>query len=180
MIRFGAVYAFVVVATAALGLAGYAAIHSGAADPASVGTQASVLLGATITGLVDLVCRMVLIVSTIVWIVSAHRLRPAGPGILGYLAMTAFLLLVGLTYLLPVRVSSVNGSIVVQAALDVAGIVILIAGVILVRSRIRTETGLEIPSRHRTMQVSSDDWNASKWDPEVLGDIERRRGGEAR
>jgi hypothetical protein len=180
VIRFGAVYAFVVVATAALGLAGYAAIHSGAADPASVGTQASVLLGATITGLVDLVCRMVLIVSTIVWIVSAHRLRPAGPGILGYLAMTAFLLLVGLTYLLPVRVSSVNGSIVVQAALDVAGIVILIAGVILVRSRIRTETGLEIPSRHRTMQVSSDDWNASKWDPEVLGDIERRRGGEAR
>jgi hypothetical protein len=30
------------------------------------------------------------------------------------------------------------------------------------------------------MQVSSDDWNASKWDPEVLDDIERRRGGQDR
>jgi hypothetical protein len=52
--------------------------------------------------------------------------------------------------------------------------------VVVVRSQARRETGLEIAARRRTMQVSTDDWNASKWDPEVLGDIERRRGSEDR
>ncbi|MFI6074602.1 hypothetical protein ACIA5C_23885 [Actinoplanes sp. NPDC051343] len=180
VIRFGAVYAFVVVAVAALGLAGYAAIRSGAADPTSVGTQASVLLGTTITGLIGLVCILGLVVSTIVWIVGVHRLRPDGPGVVGYLAMALCLLMVGLAYVLPARVSSLNGAVLLEAALRIGGIAVLIAGVVVVRSALRRETGLEIPARPRTMQVSSDDWNASKWDPEVLDDIERRRGGQDR
>jgi hypothetical protein len=180
VIRFGAVYAFVVVATAALGFAGYAAISSGAADPTSVGTQASVLLGATVTGLVDLVCIIGLVVSTIVWIVSAHKLRPVGPGVVGYLGMALFLVVIGLSYTLPSRVPSVNGSIAVQAALSAAAVVILIADVKVVRSQVRTETGLDIPARRQTMQVSSDDWNAAKWDPEVLDEIDRGRGSEDR
>jgi hypothetical protein len=180
VIRFGAVYALVVIAVAALGLAGYAAIRSGAADPTSVGTQASVLLGTTITGLIGLVCVIGLLVSTIVWIVSAHRLRPAGPGVLGYVAMTVCLLLVGLAYVVPEHVSSLDGAVVTEAGMRVVAIAALIAGVVVVRSQARRETGLEIAARRRTMQVSTDDWNASKWDPEVLGDIERRRGSEDR
>jgi hypothetical protein len=180
VIRFGVVYALVVVAVAALGLAGYAAIRSGAADPNSVGTQASVLIGSTITGLVGLVCVIGLLISTIVWIVAAHRLRPAGPGVLGYLAMTVSLLLIGLAYVLPARVSSLNGSVVVDALMRIAAVVVLIAGVVVVRSAVRRETGLAIPARGRSMEVSTDDWNASKWDPQVLGEIERRRGTEDR
>lgn len=178
VVRFGVVYAFVVVAVSALGLAGYAAIRSGAADPNSVGTQASVAIGSLVTGLVGLVCVIGLAISTIVWIVSAHRLRPAGPGVAGYVALTACLLLVGLAYVLPARLLSLNGSVLAEAAMRIAGIAALIAGVVLVRSGVRADTGLELPAPRRTMQVSSDDWNASKWDPEVLGEIERRRGSE--
>jgi hypothetical protein len=177
VVRFAVGYALVVVAFAALGLAGYAAIRSGAADPASVGTQASVVLGTTLTGLVGLVCVVGLLVSVVVWIVSAHRLRPAGPGVLGYVMMTASLLLIGLAYVLPSLVPTVNAAIVTDAAMRIAAAVVLVVGVIVVRSEIRVETGMEIPSR-RMMQVSSDDWNASKWDPEVLDDIDRRRGSQ--
>jgi hypothetical protein len=180
VIRFGVVYALVVVAVAALGLAGYAAISSGAADPTSVGTQASVLLGTTITGLIGLVCVIGLLVSVVVWIVSVHRLRPAGPGIPGYVAMTISLLLVGLAYVIPSHVATLDGAVLTEAGMRVVAIAVLITGVVVVRSRVRAETGLEIASRHRTMQVSADDWNASKWDPEVLGEIERRRGSEDR
>ena len=178
VIRFGAVYAFVVVAVAALGLPGYAAIRSGAADPASLATQASVLVGTTVTGLVALACLLGLVISTVVWMVSAHRLRPPGPGVFGYLAVALCLLLIASASVVPPRVPSLNGAVILEAALRVAGLAVLIAAVVAVRSAVRAETGLEIPSGRRTMRVSSDDWNASKWDPEVLGEIDRRRGAE--
>lgn len=178
VVRFGVVYAVVVVAVSALGLAGYAAITSGAADPTSIGTQASVLIGTAVTGLVGLVCVIGLLVSTIVWFVSVHRLRPSGPGVAGYLAMAFCLLLVGLAYVVPARVPSLDGTVVTEAVMRIAGIAVLIAGVVVVRSQVRRETGQPIPSRRRTMQVSSDDWDASSWDPTVLGEIDRRRGTE--
>lgn len=178
VVRFGVVYALVVVAISALGLAGYAAISSGAADPSALGTQASVALGSVITGLVGLVCVIGLIVSTIVWIVSAHRLRPVGPGVAGYVAMTVCLLLIGLAYVLPGRLPTLTGAVLTEALMRIAGIAVLIAGVVLVRSQVRAETGLDVAAPRRTMRVSSDDWNAGKWDPEVLGEIERRRGSE--
>lgn len=178
VVRFGVVYALVVVAISALGLAGYAAISSGAADPSALGTQASVALGSVVTGLVGLVCVIGLIVSTIVWIVSAHRLRPVGPGVAGYVAMTVCLLLIGLAYVLPGRLPTLTGAVLTEALMRIAGIAVLIAGVVLVRSQVRAETGLDVAAPRRTMRVSSDDWNAGKWDPEVLGEIERRRGSE--
>jgi hypothetical protein len=178
VIRFGVVYALVVLAIAALGLAGYAAISSGAADPTSVGTQASVLLGSAVTGLVGLVCVIGLVVSTIVWIVSAHRVRPEGPGVAGYLAMTVCLVLVGAAYVVPARLATLGAAVTTDAAMRIGGIAALVAGVVVVRSRIRRATGLALPGGRPTMQVSSDDWNASKWDPEVIDDIERRRGGQ--
>ena len=178
VVRFGVVYAVVVVAVSALGLAGYAAITSGAADPTSIGTQASVLIGTAVTGLVGLVCVIGLLVSTIVWFVSVHRLRPSGPGVAGYLAMAFCLLLVGFAYVVPARVPSLDGTVVTEAVMRIAGIAVLIAGVVVVRSQVRRETGQPIPSRRRTMQVSSDDWDASSWDPTVLGEIDRRRGTE--
>jgi hypothetical protein len=178
VIRFAAGYAVVEVAVSALALAGYAAIRSGAADPTSVGTQASVAIGTTVTGLVGVVCVIGLLLSAIVWIVSAHRLRPQGPGVLGYVAMTLTLALIGLAYVLSPLVPSVDAAIATETALRIAAVALLIAGVMVVRSSIRDETGLDIPAGRRTMQVSSDDWNASKWDPEVLDDIDRRRGSE--
>jgi apolipoprotein N-acyltransferase len=178
VIRFGVVYALVVFAVAALGLAGYAAISSGAADPTSVGTQASVLLGSAVTGLVGLVCAIGLVISTIVWIVSAHRVRPEGPGVIGYVAMTVCLLLVGLAYVVPAQMATVDGAVATETAMRVGGIAALIAGVVVVRSRIRRATGLALSGGRPTMQVSSDDWNASRWDPDVLDDIERRRGSQ--
>jgi magnesium-transporting ATPase (P-type) len=178
VIRFAIGYTVVAVAVSALALAGYAAIRSGAADPTSIGTQASVALGTTVTGLIALVCVIGLLVSVIVWIVSAHRLRPEGPGVLGYVAMTLTLVLLGLAYVVPPRVPSLNAAVLTEVALRVAAAVVLVAGVMLVRSSVRDQTGLEIPARTRTMQVSSDDWNASKWDPDVLDEIDRRRGSE--
>jgi hypothetical protein len=52
VVRFGVVYAVVVALVSGLGLAGYAAVRSGIADPTAVGTQASVLLVGMISGLV--------------------------------------------------------------------------------------------------------------------------------
>jgi hypothetical protein len=178
VVRFGAVYAVVVGAVSALGLAGYAAISSGAADPTSVGTQASVLIGTAVTGFVGLVCVIGLMVSTIVWLVSAHRLRPSGPGVVGYLAMAFCLVLVALAYVVPARVASLGGAVTTEAAMRIAGIAVLIAGVMVVRAQVRKETGQAIPSGRRSMQVTTDDWDASSWDPTVLGEIDRRRGTE--
>ena len=178
VVRFGVAYALVVVAVSALGLAGYAAIRSGAADPASVGTQASVALGSLVTGAVGLICVIGLVICTIVWAVSAHRLRPAGPGVVGYLTMSAGLLLVGLAYVLPARVPGLTAAVLTEALMRVGAVAVLITGVVLVRSGVRAETGLDLPAPRRTMQVTSDEWNASKWDPQVLGEIERRRGSE--
>jgi hypothetical protein len=58
-----------------------------------------------------------------------------------------------------------------------AGVAIQIAGVLVVRARIRRETGHADQGRPPTM-LTSDDWDASTWDPEVMRDIERRRGGD--
>jgi hypothetical protein len=52
VVRFGVVYAVLVALVSSLGVAGYAAVRSGVADPTTVGTQASVLLVRMISGLV--------------------------------------------------------------------------------------------------------------------------------
>jgi hypothetical protein len=51
---------------------------------------------------------------------------------------------------------------------------LLIAGVLLVRARIERETGQATPAGKPTL-ITSDDWDASTWDPDVLRDIDRRR-----
>jgi hypothetical protein len=60
-------------------------------------------------------------------------------------------------------------------ALRVGGILVLIAGVVAARARIGRATG-HPGLAARPQLITSDDWDASKWDPEVLRDIERRRG----
>jgi hypothetical protein len=177
VIRFGVVYAFVVVVTSALGLAGYSAIRSGAADPTAFGTQASVLIGAAVTGLVALVCILGLAISAVVWIVSAHRLRAAGPGFPGYASAALGLILTVLAYVVPAGVPSVNGAVLTEAALRIGAVAVLIAGVVVVRGQVQRATGQQIPGR-RPRMATSEDWDASKWDPEVMRDIERRRGSE--
>jgi drug/metabolite transporter (DMT)-like permease len=175
VVRFGVLYAVVVAVVGALGFAGYTAIGSGAADPTAVSTQASVLLFGAITGLVGLVCVVVLLISTVVWIVSVHRITRSGPGVVGYNCLSLCVLLIALAYVVPRRVPTLGGAVATEAAMRIGGVVALIAGVLLVRSRIRRRTG-QTSLAGRPRLITSDDWGASKWDPEVMRDIERRRG----
>lgn len=177
VVRFGVVYAATVAILNALALAGYAAVRSGAADPAQVGTQASVLLGGLVVGLILLICGLSLLISTVVWIVSAHRLSPAGPGLAGYGGLAVCVLLTALGYVLPGQMPSLNAAAATEAALRVGAAAALVAGVLLARARIRRETGHPLPASRKPV-LTSDDWDASKWDPEVQRDIDRRRGAD--
>jgi len=174
VVRFGVGYALVVVIASLLGLAGYTVIRSGAADPSALGTQASVLIGVAVVGLVSLACVLGLLISTVVWLVSAHRLLDGGPGFAGYGGLAACAALIALAYVLPIRMATVGAAGAAEAALRIGGVVLLIAGVLGVRARARRETGLSLPGGRPAM-VTSDDWDASTWDPEVHRDIERRR-----
>jgi hypothetical protein len=178
VVRFGVVYAVVVAMTGAFGFAGYTAVRSGAADPTDVSTQASVLIVGAIAGLVGLVCVAGLLISTVVWIVGAHRMIAAGPGVAGYGCLVLCLLLIGLSYVVPRRVPTLGGAVATEAAMRVGGVVVLIVGVLVVRARIRRRTGQADLGRAPRL-ITSDDWDASKWDPEVQRDIERRRRGSS-
>ena len=174
VVRFGVLYAVVVAIVGALSLGGYAAIRSGAADPADLSTQASVLIVGMIAGLVGLVCVIGLLISAVVWVVSVHRLTAAGPGLTGYGGLVGGVLLIALAYVLPSRVPTVSAAVAVDVALRVGAVVLLVAGVLLVRARIRRETGQATLAGKPTL-ITSDDWDASTWDPEVMRDIDRRR-----
>ncbi|MGK5683026.1 hypothetical protein [Actinoplanes sp. URMC 104] len=174
VMRFGAAYAIAVVVVNALALAGLTAVSNGAVDPTAVGTQASVLIGGAVAGTVTLVCVICLLISTVVWLVSAHRLSAAGPGPIGYGALAAGVVLTVLAYVVPGRMPTVATTAAAEIALRVGGVAVLLAGVAAVRARLRRETGHELPAATPPL-VTADDWDASKWDPEVLRDIERRR-----
>ncbi|MEU4237546.1 hypothetical protein [Actinoplanes sp. NPDC026619] len=173
VVRFGAIYAILVAVTNALAVAGVTAIRSGAAtDPAAAG----VLIGSAITGFVGLICIIGLLISIVVWIVSAHRLTAAGPGLIGYGGVLIWVVLSVLAYVVPPQVPSIGAAAATEASLRIAGLALLIAAVRLVRSRLRQATGRpDLAARPKL--ISSDDWDAGKWDPEVLRDIERRRSG---
>ncbi|GIE77584.1 hypothetical protein Aph02nite_35340 [Actinoplanes philippinensis] len=172
VIRFSVGFLVIVLLTTALVLAGASAIQSGAADPNSPGTQAGLTLGLTTLGLLTMVCLVGLVISTVVWIVSAHKVSPSGPGAVGYGGLFATLLLISLSYIVPM-------TILVADILRISGWAALIAGVVLTRGRIRRETGRPDLGGRRRSLLQSDDWDASKWDPEVHRDIERRgRPGE--
>jgi hypothetical protein len=167
VIRFSIAFLVIALLSAGLVLAGVNAIQSGAADPNSPGTQATLVLGILILGLVTWVCIIGLLISTLVWIVSAHKVSPTGPGAAGYGGLFVTLLLISLSYLLPVTQLAASG-------LRLGGWAALIAGVVLARARIRRETGRPGLGGRPSTILQSDDWDASKWDPEVHRDIERR------
>ena len=50
----------------------------------------------------------------------------------------------------------------------------LLIGVLTTRSRVRRQTGRTDLGGRRKPTVTSDDWDTSKWDPDLLDDIERR------
>ena len=175
VIRFAVTYAVVVAVVAVLGLVGYTAISSGAADPTAVGTQVSVLLGATLAGLLTLACVIGVLVCTVVWVISAHLVAPGGPGPAGYGALALCAGATVLAYVLPDRMTTPAASVATEAALRIGGVAVLVAGVLVVRRRISRLTGERLPAG-RPALVTSEDWDASKWDPEVLRDIDRRRG----
>ncbi|MEU4164680.1 hypothetical protein [Actinoplanes sp. NPDC026670] len=167
VIRFSVGFLVIVLLTAGFVLVGVNAVSRGTVDLSYPGTQAGLVLAMSALGLLTWVCLVGLLISAIVWIVSAHKVSPTGPGATGYGGLFAILLLISLSYLLPV-------TLLADAGLRLLGWVALIAGVVLTRARIRRETGRpDLGGRTRTI-LRSDDWDASKWDPEVHRDIERR------
>lgn len=167
VIRFSVAFLIISVLAAVLVVTGVSVLRSGAVDPMSSGTRASFLLTGLAVGLVTWVCVIGLLVSTIVWIVSAHRVSPTGPGAAGYGGLFVTLMLITMSYVLPI--SDLAG-----AGLRLGGWAALIFGVVGTRARIRRETGRPDLGGRRRSIVTSDDWDASKWDPEVHQDIERR------
>ena len=173
VIRFSVAFLAISVLAALFVLGGVTALRRGVADPTSVGTHASMLLATLVLGFATWVCIIGLLISTVVWIVGAHRVSPAGPGLAGYGGLFLTLLLISLSYLLPVGDLAGGG-------LRLAGWVALIAGVVTARARIRRETGRPDLGGRRRSLLTSEDWDASRWDPEVHRDIERRgRPGES-
>jgi hypothetical protein len=72
--------------------------------------------------------------------------------------------------------STVDARGVVDAAMRIGSVVILILGVIVVRTRVGRHTGRP-DLADRPSVVTKDDWN-SEWDPDVIRDVERRRRNE--
>ncbi|MEU8816997.1 hypothetical protein [Actinoplanes sp. NPDC048796] len=171
VVLFAAVYAGLAVIVRAVTLA---VVTGGATDPTSVTAQASVLLVGGLAGLIGLLCALVLLISVTVWAVAAHRLTPSGPGVPGYGAVALAAVLIALAYVLPARVPTVVAMTLTDSALRVGAAAVLIAGVLAVRSRMRRLTGEATLGARRPL-VTADDWDASRWDPTVLRDIERRR-----
>ncbi|MEV0901882.1 hypothetical protein [Actinoplanes sp. NPDC049802] len=167
VIRFAVIYMVCAVATTVLAVAGAQALVDGATDPDGVGAMGFLVILAMIGGFVALVCLIGLVVSTVVWIISAHRVTDAGPGVAGYTSLFLALLMITLSYVLPVYVDHGN------TGLRFGGLIVLIAGVRLTRGRVRRLLDMPIPAGRPSL-VTSDDWKAEEWDPEVLREIERR------
>lgn len=166
VIRFSIAFLVVLLLSAGLVLGGVTAVQN-AADPTEVLSSAPLLLTIMILGFVTFVSMIGLLASTIVWIVSAHKVSPTGPGAAGYGGLFVTLLLISLSYILPL-------TLLAQAGFRIGAWLALVAGVVATRGRIRRETGRpDLGGRPRTI-LQSDDWDASKWDPEVQRDIDRR------
>lgn len=166
-IRFSVAYLLVSLIATVLTMAGVLALRSGATNPLSPGTYAGFLLGGMAVGLATLICVLGLLVSVVVWIISAHRVTPAGPGAAGYGGLFLTVLLMALSYVLDLPAGVVT-------ALQIGAWIALVTGVFLTRARIRRLTGRPDLAGRRRPIVTSDDWDASKWDPDVVRDIERR------
>lgn len=176
VVAFGVAYVVATAVAAALTLAGYAAVRSGAADPAEPSTRQFVLIVELIIGLVALACVIGLLISTVVWIVSAHRVTATGPGLEGYGGLISSVLLVALANVLPTWVPTASGTFVAEVASRIGGVAVLVAGVLLVRARVRRETG-QVTLAGRPPLITGDDWDASMWDPQVQREIDRARRG---
>jgi hypothetical protein len=172
VIRFAVTFAVVVLAVVAVSYARLTAIRGD-----SVETRAGFALTTLALGFIGWVGILGMLVSTVVWIVSAHRLTRRGPGVVGYGALAGFLVLFSLSYLLPSRLPTLALTGAAELVLRLGGLAVLIGGVLLVRTRLQVSTGRAIPAT-RPPIVSRDDWNASQWDPEVQRDIAQRRAVE--
>jgi hypothetical protein len=171
VIRFSVIFAVVILAVVGLSYARLTAIRD---DSPSVETQAGFALSTMVLGFIGWVGILGLLVSTIVWIISAHRLTPRGPGAIGYGALAGATALFTLSYVLPSQIPALALASVTALAMRIGSLVVLIGGVMLVRTRLQASTGREIPAGRQTI-LTREDWDASQWDPEVQRDIERRR-----
>lgn len=176
LIRYSEAYAVLVVIVNGLGLFGLTEFTSGAGNPTLMSSQTTLAVIGTVAGFASLVCAFGLLISTVVWIISAHKERPSGPSFAGYGALVVCIALIAFAYVFPEDVSTGTAAAATELTMRVVGAVVLILGVRSVRSGISRRTGQ--PMRPSTSMVTTEDWDASQWDPEVLRDIERRRQPE--
>jgi hypothetical protein len=121
------------------------------------------------------------LITLLYWIVAAVRLSRVhgtpGSGHLGYWAIGLLAAAFVVSHLVP-------GGLFAGAAVRVAGSAVLVTGVLHTRAWFRRRVAPERPydlvtggttAAPLAARPSAEDWNASRWDPEVMRDIERRR-----
>jgi hypothetical protein len=142
-----------------------AASAMAAAAPAVRGSVAGVswlTIGTAVVGLIALGSLVGLIVSAAVWAVAAHRLtRVHGSPAYGHR---------GFWGLGSYAVALVASFLILPAALRTAGTIALAAGMWHTLAWMRRQAG---PGPE---PGEAGDWDAGVWDPQVLDEIERRRG----
>ena len=149
VIRFGAVFVSAVLLTGVLTFAGRTALRNGLADPAELTSQAVLMISFTMLRLVRLVCGIGLFVVTVVWMISAHRVTPAGPGLTGHAGAALCLVFNLMSFDLPNRMPSMELAVLLDSAMRIGATALLVAGVLLTRSRLRRQTGHLDPAGRR-------------------------------
>jgi hypothetical protein len=141
VVRFGAIYAVVVAAG---------------------------LFTGTVTGIAGVICLAGLLISTLVWIVTARGLTAVGPGAAGYGGVLVWFLLTVPAYVVPWQLPAPA-----VAAMRIVGVAVLLAGVLSARSRLRREAARDDLATELELVTGA----AARWDPKIQRDMDRRRGG---
>jgi hypothetical protein len=192
VISFAAFFAAAAVASAFL--AGSLADLTAATDDADPAARAGLALGAMVLGLLALGSMLGLLISWLFWWRSARRLGRAygvpAYGHLGYWGAGLFAAALVASYLYPALLDDTTDALLVQAGMRLAGVVVLVAGVVHTRAWLRKHGGDDFrpyaadryslvtggdPVSPISAQPTADDWDASSWDPDVQRDIDRRR-----
>ncbi|GLY01258.1 hypothetical protein [Actinoplanes sp. NBRC 101535] len=194
VITFGTTFIVLGVLASVLGYAAMVALRE-PQSPTGPNIPAIAAAVAAFLGLAVLFCVVGLFISVIVWLVNAHRLRAAGPGLAGYAILVAGVALMVTSYLVPDRLTPLEAAMAAEMVLRFGGIGALIGAVTLSRSAVlsaATSTAhpaagasaphpaAEASAPHPVagasapLPVAAEDWGGG-WDPDVQAEIDRRR-----
>jgi hypothetical protein len=162
---------FAVAAVAAAFLAHSLADLQAVTDDSDPAAQASLALGSILIRLLAIGSILGLLIAWLFWWGSARRMSEASGapayGNLGFWGSLTFGVLLVASYIVPGQLDTMTQALSVQAVMRVVGVAALIAGVLHTRAMFAAE--------NEPIKPTSDDWDASSWDPAVQREIERRR-----